>query len=464
MRLLIIGLLNGQIGAASQIAMARGATVSHCDSIEAGMEALRSGKGADLVMADVALDIRSLVTGLANERIAVSVIGCGIGNDTEAAVRAIKAGAKEYIPLPPDSDLIAAVLEAVTEENGSIISNDDAMKQIMGLAGQVAPSDASILITGESGTGKELLARFIHDKSRRSSQKFVSVNCAAIPENLLESELFGHERGAFTGAIARRIGKFEEAHGGTLLLDEISEMDPRLQAKLLRAVQEREIDRVGGNTPISVDIRVVATSNRDLEAEVRKGTFREDLLFRLNVINLHLPPLRERPSDIDLLASHFIRKYSDANGVSPRDLTDAARDLIRRHVWRGNIRELENAMHRAVLLAQGTMIEPGAVVLSASSTPESDAETSAITSAGGLASPTTPGPTSATRPLVGRTVADVERDLIIDTLQHCVGNRTHAANILGISIRTLRNKLKLYTENGLNVPMPGAYSRSGTYA
>ncbi len=464
MRLLIIGLLNGQIGAASQIAMAHGATVSHCDSIDTGLEALRSGKGADLAMVDVALDIKSLVTSLARERIAVPVIGCGIGNDTEAAVRAIKAGAKEYIPLPPDPNLIAAVLEAVTEENGAIISNDDAMKEILGLADQVAPSDASILITGESGTGKELLARFIHVKSRRSSKKFVSVNCAAIPENLLESELFGHERGAFTGAVARRIGKFEEADGGTLLLDEISEMDPRLQAKLLRAVQEREIDRVGGNAPISFDIRVVATSNRDLEAEVRKGTFREDLMFRLNVINLHLPPLRERPSDIDLLADHFILKYSDANGVPPRDLTDAARDLIRRHVWRGNIRELENTMHRAVLLSQGSMIEPGAIILTASSAPGSDAENGAAATVGGLAPTTVPGQNSATRPLVGRTVADVERDLIIDTLRHCVGNRTHAANILGISIRTLRNKLPLYTEDGLNVPMPGAHSRSGSYA
>ena len=464
MRLLIIGLLNGQIGAASQIAMARGATVSHCDSIDAGLEALRSGKGADLVMVDVVLDIGSLVTSLAHERIAAPVIGCGIGNDTEAAVRAIKAGAKEYIPLPPDSDLIAAVLEAFTEENSAIISNDGAMKEILGLAAQVAPSDASILITGESGTGKELLARFIHAKGNRSSQKFVSVNCAAIPENLLESELFGHEKGAFTGAVARRIGKFEEAHGGTLLLDEISEMDPRLQAKLLRAVQEREIDRVGGNTPISVDIRVIATSNRDLEAEVRKGTFREDLMFRLNVINLHLPPLRDRPSDIDLLADHFVRKYSDANGLPPRELTEPARQLIRQHVWRGNIRELENTMHRAVLLCQDAMIEPGAVVLTGSSAPGTGPENGAAAAAGGLPSATLPGPNSATRPLVGRTVADVERDLIIDTLRHCIGNRTHAANILGISIRTLRNKLKLYTEDGLNVPMPGAYPRSGTYA
>jgi DNA-binding NtrC family response regulator len=464
MRLLIIGLLNGQIGAASQIAMARGATVSHCDTIHEGLESLRSGRGADLVMADVALDIRSLVTSLARERITVSVIGCGTGNDTEAAVRAIKAGAKEYIPLPPDADLIAAVLEAVTEENSAIISNDPSMAEILGLAEQVAPSDASIMITGESGTGKELMARFIHNKSRRATQKFVSINCAAIPENLLESELFGHEKGAFTGAIARRVGKFEEADGGTLLLDEISEMDPRLQAKLLRAIQEREIDRVGGNTPVSVDIRVIATSNRDLEAEVEKGTFREDLMFRLNVINLHLPPLRERPSDVDLLADHFITKYADVNGMPFRPLSDAARDLVRRHIWRGNVRELENTMHRAVLLAQGAVIESDAIILTALSAPktESNGDTAAV-GAGPAAAASASASGSATRPLVGRTVADVERDLIIDTLRHCVGNRTHAANILGISIRTLRNKLKQYTEDGLNVPVPGAYARTGSY-
>ena len=464
MRVLIIGLLNGQIGAASQIAMARGATVSHCDTIHEGLESLRSGRGADLVMADVALDIRNLVTSLARERITVPVIGCGTGNDTEAAVRAIKAGAKEYIPLPPDADLIAAVLEAVTEENSAIISNDPSMAEILGLAEQVAPSDASIMITGESGTGKELMARFIHNKSRRATQKFVSINCAAIPENLLESELFGHEKGAFTGAIARRVGKFEEADGGTLLLDEISEMDPRLQAKLLRAIQEREIDRVGGNTPVSVDIRVIATSNRDLEAEVEKGTFREDLMFRLNVINLHLPPLRERPSDVDLLADHFITKYADVNGMPFRPLSDAARDLVRRHIWRGNVRELENTMHRAVLLAQGAVIESDAIILTALSAPktESNGDT-AVVGAGPAAAASASASGSATRPLVGRTVADVERDLIIDTLRHCVGNRTHAANILGISIRTLRNKLKQYTEDGLNVPVPGAYARTGSY-
>ena len=460
MRLLIVGSLNGQIGAASQIAMARGATVSHIDDVDGALASLRSGQGADLVMADIKLDIKQLIDSLSQERISVPVIGCGIGNDADAAVRAINAGAKEYVPLPPDANMIAAVLEAVTEEASSIIHRDPAMDDTLNMADQVAGSDASILITGESGTGKELLARYVHDKSSRSKEKFISVNCAAIPENLLESELFGHEKGAFTGAVARRIGKFEEANGGTLLLDEISEMDPRLQAKLLRAIQEREIDRVGGTSPIKVDIRLLATSNRDLEAEVRKGNFREDLLFRLNVISLKLPPLRERPADIDMLADHFIRKYSDANGVAVKPFSDEAMQKLRLHAWRGNVRELENTIHRAVLLAAGDVIGPDAIVLAGSTAPEeiSNDQANAPAAANDAAADDAD---SAVRPLVGRTVADVERDLIIDTLYHCLGNRTHAANILGISIRTLRNKLKQYTEDGVSVPMPGEISRAG---
>src|SRR6202007_3008785 len=196
------------------------------------------------------------------------------------------------------------------------VYRDETMAHVVKLAQQIAPSDASVLITGESGTGKEVVARYVHARSPRARAPFISVNCAAIPENLLESELFGHEKGAFTGAIARRVGKFEEATGGTLLLDEISEMDARLQAKLLRAVQEREIDRVGGVKPVKVDIRIIATSNRDLADAVKRGTFREDLLYRLNVVNLRLPPLRERPGDILALAEYFGRKYAAANGMA----------------------------------------------------------------------------------------------------------------------------------------------------
>lgn len=237
MRLLIVGSLNGQIGAASRMAMDRGAKVAQVPDIEGALHALRNGQGADLVMIDVTMDVKRLVENLASERFALPVVACGIGSDARAAVAAIRAGAKEYLPLPPDPELIAAVLEAVTEESRSLVFRDPTMAAVIKLADQIAVSSASILITGESGTGKEVLARYIHSHSPRAEKPFVSVNCAAIPEALLESELFGHEKGSFTGAVARRLGKFEEANGGTLLLDEISEMDVRLQAKLLRAIQ-----------------------------------------------------------------------------------------------------------------------------------------------------------------------------------------------------------------------------------
>ncbi|OFX10606.1 MAG: sigma-54-dependent Fis family transcriptional regulator, partial [Alphaproteobacteria bacterium RIFOXYD12_FULL_60_8] len=430
MQLMIVGALEGQIGAASAIAIQRGAKVIQADDTDKALALLRGGQGADLLMVDVKQNIRQMIDALENERIAIPVVACGIGNDTRAAVDAIKAGAKEYIPLPPDPDLIAAILAAVTEESHAIIFKDPVMGHVVKMAEQVAPSEASILITGESGTGKEVIAHFLHAKSRRSDHKFVAVNCAAIPENLLESELFGYEKGAFTGAVSRRIGKFEEASGGTLLLDEVTEMDPRLQAKLLRALQEKEIDRLGGKAPVKVDTRIIATSNRNMEDAVRSGIFREDLYFRLNVMNIRIPSLRERPLDIPVLAQHFIGKYSEANGVPVRPLAPEARKILMSHTWRGNVRELENTMHRAVLLASGVEIGTDAILLTGSSPTASAAAR--------------PEGAEGASPLVGRTVADVERDLIIDTLKHCIGNRTHAANILGISIRTLRNKLKLY--------------------
>jgi len=448
MRLLIIGTLDGQIGAASQIAMARGAKVRHVVTLEAGLEELR-GQGADLVMIDVKCDIRTLIDSLEAERIVVPVVACGIASDASAAVRAIKAGAKEYIPLPPDAELIAAVIAAVTQESHNIVFKDPRMSQTLKLAEQVANSDASIMITGESGTGKELVARFIHKKSRRADKRFVAVNCAAIPENLLESELFGHEKGAFTGAVARRVGKFEEANGGTLLLDEISEMDVRLQSKLLRVLQEKEIDRVGGSQPVKVDVRILATSNRQMEEEVRKGTFREDLYYRLNVVTLALPALRERPLDISVLADHFIKRYSEANGLPARALSAEGRQMLIRHSWRGNVRELENCMHRAVLLAQGAEIGAEAILLSGGAV-GTNPDPVVAQAAVAAASVTAGSPTG----LVGKTVAEVERDLILDTLNAYLGNRTHAANILGISIRTLRNKLKQYADDGVSVPPP----------
>jgi DNA-binding NtrC family response regulator len=448
MRLLIVGTLKGQLTTATKLAMDKGASVTHADHIEQALAVLRSGRGADLIMADVALDIRDLVLRLEAEHIHVPIVACGTGNDARAAVAAIHAGAKEYIPLPPDPELIAAVLAAVSNDARELVYRDESMAHVVKLAQQIAPSDASVLITGESGTGKEVVARYLHSRSNRARAPFVPVNCAAIPEHLLESELFGHEKGAFTGAVARRIGKFEEAGGGTLLLDEISEMDTRLQAKLLRAIQERVIDRVGGTKPVPVDIRIIATSNRNLVEAVREGAFREDLLFRLNVVNLKIPALRERPADVIELAQHFIKKYSQANGLPARALSADARRTLVLNRWPGNVRELENTIHRAVLLTTGNEIGADAIL-----TPEG----TRLDQAKSLATVThaTMAAEAVTRALVGRTVADVERDLILETLKHCLGNRTHAANILGISIRTLRNKLNEYADDGVPIPPPG---------
>ncbi|MEM9810965.1 MAG: sigma-54 dependent transcriptional regulator [Pseudomonadota bacterium] len=451
MKLLILGNLGGQMASATRMAMERGAKVMHADDLATALEILRAGQAVDLVMIDVGEDIKAFVRASEAEKISIPIVACGIKSDADAAVRAIKAGAKEYIPLPPDPALIAAVLSAVTTEELDLVFQDPAMAKVVKLAEQIAPSDASIMITGESGTGKEVMARYVHAKSTRAQMPFVSVNCAAIPENLLESELFGHEKGSFTGALARRIGKFEEASGGTLLLDEISEMDVRLQAKLLRALQERVIDRVGGTKPVPVDLRVVATSNRSLSEAVKAGTFREDLLFRLNVINLALPPLRERPGDILVLADHFAKKYAKANGFPLRPVSEEAKTRLMSGHWQGNVRELENTVHRAVLLASGPEIGPDALSL-----PDgrdfAAAQTTTVSAAAQKAAMTAE---AVTRALVGRTVADVEQDLILDTLDHCLGNRTHAANILGISIRTLRNKLNDYSARGVEVPNPG---------
>jgi two-component system, response regulator FlrC len=432
MRLLIIGAEGHRITEASRIAQARGARVRQVADRDAALAELRAGRGAELILVEAGDGVERLIRALAAERIHVPVVAYGIATDARAAVAAIRAGAREFLPLPPEPELISAILESVSEEARELVIEDARMIEVLQLADKVAPSDASVLVTGESGTGKEMLARYLHARSRRKAGPFVSVNCAAIPDNLLESELFGHEKGAFTGAAARRIGKFEEATGGTLLLDEISEMEPRLQAKLLRAIQEREIDRVGGTRPVKIDIRLIATSNRDLEQAVAEGGFREDLLFRLNVLNLHLPPLRERPGDIAPLARHFAAKHARGNGLPDRPITEAALARLRAHPWRGNARELENCMHRAVLLARCEVIDEDAILL------QGRPAKAAAESTG----------------LIGRTVADVERDLILETLQHTYGNRTHAAGILGISIRTLRNKLRQYGSAGLPIPPP----------
>ncbi len=423
MRLMIVGHLEGYISTAGKIALQRGAKVIHCEDIEEALGALRTGKGADVIMIDVKLNIAKFIQNLEAERFSTPVVACGIGTDTPSAVKAIQAGAKEYVPLPPDADLIAAVLEAVTEDSKTMIANDPAMKKLLQLADKFAPSEATVFITGESGTGKEVMSRHIHEKSKRAHGPFIAINCAAIPENLLESELFGHEKGAFTGAVARKLGKFEEATGGTILLDEISEMHPSLQAKMLRALQERMIDRVGGKAPVKVDVRVIATSNRDMQKFVNDGSFREDLYFRLNVAPLHLPALRDRPEDITPLAQFFADKYADVNGVTKKKLSDEAKKKVQSSKWRGNVRELENTMHRAILISVEDEIEAEAIHLSDAPAPVKE-ETSQTAEGG--------------------TLADMEKEMILNTLDQTLGNRTHAAKILGISIRTLRNKLQQY--------------------
>ena len=445
MRLILVGGHGTEIDGAAAMAAARGAAVRHVSTLDAALGQLRAGQGADLLLLDAADRIADAIARLAAERFFLPVVAYGIDCTPGEAAAAIKAGAREFLPLPPEAELIAAILAAVGEDPGELVCGDPRMAAVLERARRYAAAEASVLITGESGTGKEMVARFLHRHGRRAGGPFVAVNCAAIPDQLLESELFGHERGAFTGAVARRIGRFEEANGGTLLLDEVSEMEPRLQAKLLRAIQEREIDRVGGSRAVPVDIRLIATSNRDLERAVAEGSFRADLLFRLNVLALPLPPLRERPGDVERLAHHFAARLAHANGLPHRPIAPAAVAKLRALPWPGNVRELESCIHRAVVLAQGPAITPediepavGAAFAPAPSAANAGAEAG----------------------LVGRTMAEVEQLLIVDTLRHTLGNRTHAATILGISIRTLRNKLREYGEAGIAVPPPGAGERA----
>jgi DNA-binding NtrC family response regulator len=320
-----------------------------------------------------------------------------------------------------------------------LVFRDPGMAAVVERARRAAESGASVLISGESGTGKEVIARYIHRSSGRSKGPFVALNCAAIPDHLLESELFGHERGAFSGAVGRRIGKLEAADGGTILLDEISEMDTRLQAKLLRAVQEREVDRVGGLRPMKVDIRIIATTNKDLLAEVKKQTFREDLYFRLNVIPLHLPSLRDRRADIPFLARHFLRKYDSRTAPQFRTFSDASMSGMMAYPWPGNVRELENAVNRAIVLASAEEICSQRLDLVPTEiTPRGLPPTGAVDLRG----------------LGGRKLDQIERDAIIATLVQTDGNRTKAAEVLGISIRCLRNKLQLYASQGVRAPGP----------
>ena len=354
--------------------------------------------------------------------------------EVNEAVEAMKFGAHDFIVKPLTLKMIKIIVSQIS--NGltvkekkrpnakfAIITKDREMNRLLQEAKEIADSLASIFIQGESGTGKELFARHIHHNSSRRNRAFVPINCAALPENLLESELFGHEKGSFTGAITKKLGKFEIANHGTILLDEISEMDIQLQSKLLRVLQEKEIDKVGGISPVPIDVRVIATTNRDIENMIEEGSFREDLFYRLNVIPFHLPPLRRRRNDIPLLANYFIEKYNRIDKRSVKELTEEAVQLLMQKQWRGNVRELENVMERAILMCKGDLIDKdGLFITERDRQPENTGGTFMHTIS----------------------LREMEKKAIFHTLDQTNGNRTHAAEILGISVRTLRNKLNEY--------------------
>ena len=334
------------------------------------------------------------------------------------------AGAAHVLPKPFTHAELQQVLAIVRQSRPEVVapplvSATPQMDEILTLARRVARTDATVLIHGETGTGKELLARFIHRESARASRPFVAVNCAALPESLAESELFGHEKGAFTGAVGRRVGCFEAAAGGTLLLDEITEIPLGLQAKLLRSLQEGEVVRVGSSRPVSVDVRIIAVTNRDLRAEVAQGRFRQDLFYRLNVVAIRPPALRERVGDIAVLARHFLLKYAAMHLSRVQGFTPAAMETLLAHPWPGNVRELENTVQRAVILCPATEVDAADVQIEAAD----------------FVGPVMTG---------GRTMTELQRDVILTTLDRMNGNRTHAARELGVTARTIRNHLRKY--------------------
>ncbi|HOV72913.1 MAG TPA: sigma-54 dependent transcriptional regulator [Candidatus Hydrogenedentes bacterium] len=407
-----------------------------------GLQLLRE-KGFDAVVTDLKMtpvDGLEVVRRIREEKLDTRCIVMTAYGTIETAVAALKDGAEDYILKPFSPDVlelaVARALERgrVAEENRylraqlnrnydckALIGKSAAMRKVYAEIEKVASSRATVLVRGESGTGKELVAHALHYNGPRADRPFIKVNCAALSAGLLESELFGHEKGAFTGAHERKIGRFELADTGTLLLDEVSEIGLELQPKLLRALQEREFERVGGVSSIQVDTRIVATSNRNLELAVEKGQLREDLFFRLNVIQIVLPPLRERKDDIPPLMDYFLERYARENGRKITGFAPETRELFLDYAWPGNVRELQNAIERAVVLAADKILRPEHFLLGAVRRPAGET---------GL----TPGVT----------LAETEKQLILKTLEYCKQNRTHAAKVLGISVRTLRNKLKEY--------------------
>ncbi|MCX8084457.1 MAG: sigma-54 dependent transcriptional regulator [Calditerrivibrio sp.] len=433
---------------------------------ENGKEGLdmATSQSFDLIISDMRMPImdgETMFKMLKNASVETKVCFITAYGTVESAVKLIKEGAFDYIlkPFAPEvlEELVKRAFELESHpqliEDKKTIFRSPYMTQIFSIAKDVAESEATVLITGESGTGKEVLARFIHEHSKRKGD-FVAINCAAIPESLIESELFGYERGAFTGAVNRKEGKFELAEGGTLLLDEIGEIPINLQAKLLRVLQEKEIERLGGTKKQKVDVRIIATTNRNLREEVKNGNFREDLFYRLNVINIEIPPLRERKEDIEPLTLFFIDKYCSINKKPLKKLSKDALELLLNYDWPGNVRELEHTIERAVILSKDHFITPLNLFLhgiSISSYNEYLANRSKLKPDETVESRPPEEPKQPISISAGMTIADMERELILNTLKETKGNRTKAAEILGITVRTLRNKLHEYREQGINV-------------
>ncbi len=421
------------------------------ETSESGSDALKKFQKdpCDMVLTDMKMpggDGIEVLRGIKTTASEVPVVVMTAFGTVNTAVEAMKEGAEDFIMKPFSMDHLAAVVKRIiSTQNGGegekgrgelcsgsvsgtkrIVTRDQRMTKLLEILRGVSRSRSSVLIQGESGTGKELIARYIHRHGDRAHMPFVGVNCAAIPHNLLESEMFGHEKGAFTGAAQRRPGKFELANGGTLLLDEIGEMDLQLQAKLLRVIQESEIDRLGGTAPVPVDVRIIATTNADLKKCMEEKTFRVDLYYRLNVIPVTVPPLRERSGDIHLLTDHFLKKYSGLAGVEPPPVPEEIAGILEGHQWPGNVRELEHVIERAVLLSGGGPILPEHLFLEG----------------GAISRP--PGATPNQDISESTTLREMEKDLIFRTLERENGNRTRASEILGVSVRTIRNKLNEY--------------------
>lgn len=383
----------------------------------------------------------------------------------ENAVRALKDGAFDFIIKPFPLEAIEEMIRRVFEISKNIVKPDvnkpkfifknKYMEELFNIAKEIAPTEATVLITGESGTGKEVIARFIHENSNRKGE-YVAINCAAIPESLIESELFGYEKGAFTGAVNRKPGKFELADGGTLLLDEIGEVPLNLQAKLLRVLQEKEIERLGGTVKQKVNVRIIATTNRDLKDEVKKGTFREDLFYRLNVINIELPPLRKRKEDILSIANFFVRKYAEINHKPVKEFSKETESALLSYSWPGNVRELEHTIERAVILSKDKMITPKDLFLHGITYDnrylEAEKEDFSFDEDENIKSDEEKGEKSSPLNITtGMTISKMEQELILKTLKEVNGNRTKAAEMLGITVRTLRNKLQEYKSKGVDL-------------